>query len=386
MKKALLLSLTFLLIGSVGYCQEQKQSLQLTIKSDKQVSSAPGEEIVLSAIIENTSPKEIILFWNNVKPLFLPTSRKSINVYIPVNPVKDVETLYIKPKGFIKKEVRFSTESLTPRVYEVTMQYNIPAIVLDFETSPNQEIFMGLLTSNLITIDVANTDAPPLQATIKSDKQTYKMGESIKVEYSVKNVSKYDAWINKYFMLGANLFFEFTDENGNKSQSGLTLYIAGSWLFTDDNSMVLLKPGEVLTGNVVQELFPLFDYLQKGKWEMRALIAVYTKSKDNKPELFAKITSNPITVEVKEKEMIAKDNAIRIAKQHWRTLGCDIANMRVQQDKSGEWFIEASSSYERCGRNNLFELGAGGGDFTLWIRLSGGGRMINSGTTYPAPK
>ena len=107
MKKILLGIALLCLVASTGYCQEQTQPLQLTIKSDKQVY-AVGEEIKIEATFKNNSDKEMIVFWNNEKPVLSAAMSGQIGVAvvsIPSEPVNNIETLYIKPKATIEKKL-----------------------------------------------------------------------------------------------------------------------------------------------------------------------------------------------------------------------------------------------------------------------------------------
>jgi hypothetical protein len=65
MRKILLGIISLLLIALVGFCEEQ--SLQLTIKSDKEVY-AVGDEIIISGYFKNNSSEKIYLIKDN-KPL-----------------------------------------------------------------------------------------------------------------------------------------------------------------------------------------------------------------------------------------------------------------------------------------------------------------------------
>lgn len=99
------------------------------------------------------------------------------------------------------------------------------------------------------------------------------------------------------------MFFYFTDERGISAKTPPALFLAAYWADINDNSVVILKPDEVLLGSVQQELFPLFDVLQDGSWKMKAILEVWTKSEDeNKSKVFGHFTSNIIAIEVVEKQ------------------------------------------------------------------------------------
>src|ERR1039457_3868393 len=68
MRKALLVITIILLVISVGFCQESKQPLILTIKSDKQLYKA-GEEIKLDFQVTNNSEKPIVIGHNHPEQL-----------------------------------------------------------------------------------------------------------------------------------------------------------------------------------------------------------------------------------------------------------------------------------------------------------------------------
>ena len=154
MKKILLGFVILFFIAAAGYGQEPNQEPELTITSDKEVYKA-GEEIVIKATIKNNSNNEMIMFWNNQKPVLREIVGGYLTEYvvsIPSSPTKDVETLYIKAKSVIKKEIFLKISEKWKFI--LTLEYNFPNITLDFQTGPNQKIWQDTLVSNTITIEV----------------------------------------------------------------------------------------------------------------------------------------------------------------------------------------------------------------------------------------
>jgi len=122
------------------------QPLQLTIKSDKKVYQV-GEEIVLEATLKNNSDKEMIVFWSDENPAQVSGGGGTSLTIFPTPP--KAYAIYIKPKEAIQKTI--SPEASGPTF---VLHYVIRDMVLDFKHRPDQEIFIGTLTSNTITIEV----------------------------------------------------------------------------------------------------------------------------------------------------------------------------------------------------------------------------------------
>ena len=107
MKKILLGFVILFFIAAAGYGQEPNQEPELTITSDKEVYKA-GEEIVIKATIKNNSNNEMIMFWNNEKPVLREIVGQYLTEYIislPSNPIYKVETIYIKPDDVLEKDI-----------------------------------------------------------------------------------------------------------------------------------------------------------------------------------------------------------------------------------------------------------------------------------------
>ena len=90
MKKILFGLVLLLSVYQIGYCQESKQPLQLTIKADKEVYGV-GEEIVIDAEIMNLLDKAInvdkYLDWNHAARFLWENEKKEECQLVYVGPI-----------------------------------------------------------------------------------------------------------------------------------------------------------------------------------------------------------------------------------------------------------------------------------------------------------
>ncbi|MFH1693897.1 MAG: hypothetical protein ABH890_06410 [Bacillota bacterium] len=152
MKKIFLTVVISFFLTSVVYGQESKQSIQLIIKSDKQVYEM-GEDIELAVNIVNNSDKEQILIWG---PSYRPRSEEA-GVFIIQVPSFDDEffmrkTLHIQPKESVSEKVVSRIDNYEGKA-GVQLLYEYTGI-LDFKTSPQQELCLGPILSDIISIEL----------------------------------------------------------------------------------------------------------------------------------------------------------------------------------------------------------------------------------------
>jgi len=137
----------------VTICYSKDMPMQLTIKPNRVLYEA-GEDIVVTANLENKSDKEMIVFWDNQRVMLVSEKVGIVTAEMPRTKIPvNIETLYIKRNKSIAKTVIIAN-NLNPRQYKLSVHYNFPNIDLDFKTGPSQEIIMGDLFSNTITIKV----------------------------------------------------------------------------------------------------------------------------------------------------------------------------------------------------------------------------------------
>lgn len=129
-----------------------KEPLILTIKSDKQVYQA-GEDVRLSASLENKSSKEIIVYWNNDTPVLGSDKAGVFVASMPVVRVRDLEILHIKPRGSVQKNVFVKSDRLSGDL-KLALQYNPMELKIDQKIFPQQELFKRTLVSNLIALRI----------------------------------------------------------------------------------------------------------------------------------------------------------------------------------------------------------------------------------------
>lgn len=161
-------------------------------------------------------------------------------------------------------------------------------------------LFAFMVSMSMVMVGYCQEQNQPLQLIIKPDKQAFKMGESIKVSYELKNISKDSVLFNKNFQVGNNVLFEYVDEKGITRQSFYGVYWAVDWQSVTGEFVIQLEPKGILQGSFEQILGPTLDDLKKGQWKMKTLLTVSMKSKEGKPELL-KLASNTILIEVTER-------------------------------------------------------------------------------------
>lgn len=169
---------------------DRDQPLTLTIKADKEVYEA-GEDIKLIATIKNNSDKEMIFFWSDKPPAEMSGGGGTSLI---INAVQTYR-IDIKPKEAIERLIE-------PRDYSgptFVLHYNSPTVI-DFKHRSDQEIFTGTLTSNTITIEVAEKKGILKEEAIKLS-QDYIKAKGITV-IDVNNPSKIteqsDSWLVEY--------------------------------------------------------------------------------------------------------------------------------------------------------------------------------------------
>lgn len=153
MKKLLLFMVYVLLVRTtVCFAQETEQSLQLTIRADKETYTLQ-ENVTLEATLENKSEKELIVFWSNEQPVIF---TEEAGVYIVALHIQSCdEAISIKPKESISRTVVVSLDEkmkLLEGKIGIQFLYNTQNMALDFKYKSNQELWLGSLVSNTITI------------------------------------------------------------------------------------------------------------------------------------------------------------------------------------------------------------------------------------------
>lgn len=202
MKKIISGVLILFFMATACYAQESKQPLQLTIKSAEQVY-AVGEEIKLELTINNNSDKEQIIFWGDELPeIVMPLvaanvgTLKQLLLIIPRTTEKS-KPLYIKPKTSIKKNIVFKKDSFTGMA-SLTVRYEFKG-ELDFKTTSNQELVLGPIFSNTITIR-------------KGKKENFYTSKEQEAELRWKNLVSYLLTEAKYWdtsnVIGKDVLFE----------------------------------------------------------------------------------------------------------------------------------------------------------------------------------
>ena len=153
--------LILLFMAMAGFCQESKQPLQIIIKSDKQVYQA-GEVIHLDVTLQNTSDKELVVFWNN-QELMIPEVGVVVKELgegitgLPNGMVDKghIENLYIKPQSSLTKQIVFK---ISPGFLgRVTFTYDYQgATELNFQSLPSQFLCTDPVISNAVTFDIVD--------------------------------------------------------------------------------------------------------------------------------------------------------------------------------------------------------------------------------------
>jgi hypothetical protein len=105
-----------------------------------------GEEIILEAILQNNSDKEMIVFWSDGESANLSGGGGES---LLIHPTSMANVMYIKPKSAVEKVVIPMTSGPA-----FTIHYDNLGMAIDLLHGSNQEIFTGTLTSNTITIEV----------------------------------------------------------------------------------------------------------------------------------------------------------------------------------------------------------------------------------------
>lgn len=101
----------------------------------------------------------MIVFWGNKKPEIFAEELGVYNVAMYVE--SSDEALYIKPKQSIEKTIAITLDNKMKPIREILgliLLYNSQNLVLDFKHRSDQEILTGILTSNTITIEMADKD------------------------------------------------------------------------------------------------------------------------------------------------------------------------------------------------------------------------------------
>lgn len=132
--------------------KEKKQPLVLIIKSDKGIYQI-GENILLSASLENKSDHEMIIYWNNDAPVLETDKIGVVVAYIPATRVKDFEILHIKPREAVQRDVFVKSDTLSGDI-KLSLQYNPMELKIAHKISSGQEVFKGTLISNMIALRV----------------------------------------------------------------------------------------------------------------------------------------------------------------------------------------------------------------------------------------
>ncbi len=132
--------------------KQSKQPLTLVIKSDKQVYQA-GENIRLVVLLENRAGKEIIVYWNNDMPVLEMDKTGIVVASMPVTRVKDFEILHIKPREVVQRDIIVKSDTLSGDI-KLSLQYNPMELKTAQKVSAQQEVFKGVLLSNMIALHV----------------------------------------------------------------------------------------------------------------------------------------------------------------------------------------------------------------------------------------
>ena len=167
------------LITSIGYCQEPKQSLQLTIKSDKQVYEV-GEEINLELSVKNVGKKSTKVYspeyWG-VSEIFVKNSKGSIiqsrfigkasrllsDVFCNV-PAGNTQSFFFKNLqwfgcgGLIGFDLK---KDFSPGICTIYMTIKNPPACVGAKYLATD--LTGTLTSNAITIEMREGAADPIE-------------------------------------------------------------------------------------------------------------------------------------------------------------------------------------------------------------------------------
>ena len=155
MKKVILGIIFLFFIASSGYCQNATQAPGFTIQSDKHAYKE-GEIIRITATLTNNSDKEIIVYWNNEEPSLInsigDTPVPEYIIWMPTNPVDNVETIHIQPNQFVQRELSVRMDTLGRA--KLTLKYTFPNVTLDGGASSDQGVWEGDLISDPITVDV----------------------------------------------------------------------------------------------------------------------------------------------------------------------------------------------------------------------------------------
>ncbi|MCX6826441.1 MAG: hypothetical protein NTV06_04115 [candidate division Zixibacteria bacterium] len=141
-----------------------------------------------------------------------------------------------------------------------------------------------------------------LQLIIKSDKQVYMKDEQIIIEYEFKNISEKPIKLKDYYKTGPVSFY-FKDEQG-KTYSINYIDVFGRTM-----------PTELAGGAVVKREIYNLDLTKAENYKIIGKHSIYMKD--------GNLTSNTITIEVKEKKDLTEDEAIKIAQKALESLNKD---------------------------------------------------------------
>jgi len=181
MKKVILGTAILLLITSVSYCQDSKQPLALTIKSDKEMYKV-GEEIKISAILSNKSDKEIVMLWDDGRVVLEADKFGCVIASIPAGYDNKFTYMWIKLQDILRKKVAIEN-NLMPGIYKLTLQYKYNdfgklGFGLEMQLRLNQRFWSDDITSNAITIEVREKGKVRQRVTTQSNNLDKEIVES----------------------------------------------------------------------------------------------------------------------------------------------------------------------------------------------------------------
>ena len=317
MKKILLGIAISVLILPFAYCQEPP--LSLTIKSDKR-SYNLSEPIIIEAALKNMSLKDVM-----INTQWFPAFNINFTVTcgsekLEQHPIQYKLPLPQKEHFRELKPGKQHSERFDMSDY-VTIdkggQYNIQITyknwidsycyrradgMIDGNKHVPVEVWIGTLTSNPITIEVKEKKQPlqrfdessPLTLTIKSDKQVYEAGEEIKLEATINNNSDKE------------MIIFWSDQKPGTCASGRSINL----VFSDnsESDAIYIKPTTTFTKSISfdNDLVPW-----PGQWVITILlnnqnVLLGFLVKLNQEIFLDTLTSNPITIEVKEGALSVK--------------------------------------------------------------------------------
>jgi len=185
-----------------------------------------------------------------------------------------------------------------------------------------------------------------LQLTIKSDREVYKVGEEIKIELILENISEEEIVVCTVWLPSLNMEFKVT-RDGEKIEPIVIIYELAPLKRED---YVKLKPGE----NIIKS-FDISKYVpidKSGNYNIKVSYNNWYNwyYDESEGELGDKIsidawtgtlTSNSITIEVIDKKRtpsLTLDEAKEIGKRELKRRGYPVEDMRVEADeKNTAW-------------------------------------------------